>query len=976
MSSASPPQEDLSDFVGACLYAYSENEKRVEGQLLLATAASRMGLAGNDRSLELYVGICSAMFDDQAPEHVASLSFRVRCGFMVWLAAVLLPDTPAEHANALRFAGVHFIGHGKPLLARYLLREALRHASSPTQVVDVLTQLAVACDELGGRHRALRLLSLALRSYDVDGIESRPLDACLRLNAAARAFAGDLRTAIGCLDIADGLCADVYSVSPLQARVAWTIAMCLQAFDSDPRDRTSLMKVMVIALNDIGENTPLDQRFVDVDMLQHGLNRTPLGYMALLPNMLTIRLAREVPALALDLEEMAIALNNLGNAYLHLEWNDDARRTFLETLELSMDDADAHTYELLMFQRMHAFGGIGFSLYNDGKESPADRARPAFEAAAMAFTQAAKAQQQCTTRAWFDGRIWVCAGLAQANLGFEAEALNEFAKALLAGHDNWAERVSLDRLGDFFVPESDTRLKLLEGFRLLRHFHASVLFGKAAVHSVHRESLPSIDVYLSAQYVRSRARTHRELIESLTYVGRHNEAEQAFDLLKEDRYGGYAQRSDVSMEVESLVAINRAERTAMERCGLFGILARVAAERIATDETIEQLAQALGALDASIESCVDEQRRNHGDVNAAQLENIARSLGRHAASVRYLVLPTVTQIHVIADGVRTLIESVVTFDALSQLAFQMRQQCRSAGVGVGVGAQEGLIDSAQRLYDFLIAPLQQFLAAHVDHLYVQVDSPLEGVPFAALFDGTGYLVERYAVSYVNSAGSGAASASSGPSSAPDAEVTVFTCSDLPGAGLPGAALEGAAIEAGLARGPSGLRCRSFTHAECTGSALLDRLGIGGQQHGVVHLGTHAEFNATSDQLSVLELADGGLSIRQLRESLANSGCDVGLFVLSACGTGRQDMDVEGFSVTLLKAGVRSVVSSLWETLDASAPGFFERFYAACRNFSSVREVAGALRQAQLAMLSETGDNGAFRHPAHWAPYVLTSGRIG
>lgn len=92
----------------------------------------------------MYVGICSATFDAQAPEHVASLSSRFRCGFMVWLAAVLLPETPAERADALRFASVHFIGLGQPLLARYLLREALRHASSPTQVIDVLTQLAVA----------------------------------------------------------------------------------------------------------------------------------------------------------------------------------------------------------------------------------------------------------------------------------------------------------------------------------------------------------------------------------------------------------------------------------------------------------------------------------------------------------------------------------------------------------------------------------------------------------------------------------------------------------------------------------------------------------------------------------------------------------------------------------------------------------------------------------------------------------------
>lgn len=422
--SNSIPQEDLvdlADFFGTCLHAYSEDEKRDEDQRILTILAARVGLSGKEQSLELYIDMCRATFDDQAPAHVTSLPYRFRCGFVVWLAAILLPCTSAERADALRLAGVTFIVQRQPLLSRYLLREALRNASSPTQVVDILTQLAVACDELGGRRRALRLLSLALASCDEPDIESRARDACLRLNAAAKAFAGDLHTAISCLDTADGLCADVYPVLPLQARVAWIIAICAQAFKIDPRDRMSLMEVMVSALSDINESKPLDQRAVDVDSLQHGLNRTAFGYMALLPNMLTVRLAREVPALALDPGDMAITLNNLGNSFLSLEWNADARRTFLQTLELPLDEVDAQMQENLMFQRMHALGGIGFAFYNDGKESPAERSRQAFETAALAFAEASKVQEQCTTRAWFDSRIWVCAGLVHANLGREAE---------------------------------------------------------------------------------------------------------------------------------------------------------------------------------------------------------------------------------------------------------------------------------------------------------------------------------------------------------------------------------------------------------------------------------------------------------------------------------------------------------------------------------------------------------------------------
>jgi CHAT domain-containing protein len=89
------------------------------------------------------------------------------------------------------------------------------------------------------------------------------------------------------------------------------------------------------------------------------------------------------------------------------------------------------------------------------------------------------------------------------------------------------------------------------------------------------------------------------------------------------------------------------------------------------------------------------------------------------------------------------------------------------------------------------------------------------------------------------------------------------------------------------------------------------------------------------------------------------------------------LDVEGFSLTLLRQGSRSVVSTLWETIDASAPRFFEAFYAQRPDVSTTPSVALAVQSAQLELLSASGgpSRECFAHPADWGPYVVTAAAV-
>ena len=135
------------------------------------------------------------------------------------------------------------------------------------------------------------------------------------------------------------------------------------------------------------------------------------------------------------------------------------------------------------------------------------------------------------------------------------------------------------------------------------------------------------------------------------------------------------------------------------------------------------------------------------------------------------------------------------------------------------------------------------------------------------------------------------------------------------------------------------------------------------------------FNVTSDLLSCISLNDGPLSLKRLRESLEGKQCQLPLLILSACGTARADVDVEGFAYTLLQAGVKEILATLWETVDMSGATFFSVFYQEWGASSSSRRCAAAIQAAQIAMIGSNEQmNGIpLRHPAHWAAFVSLTG---
>jgi len=291
------------------------------------------------------------------------------------------------------------------------------------------------------------------------------------------------------------------------------------------------------------------------------------------------------------------------------------------------------------------------------------------------------------------------------------------------------------------------------------------------------------------------------------------------------------------------------------------------------------------------------------------------------------------------------------------------------------------------LYEWLGAPLDRIARSRgIVRINLWLDGVLRYVPFAALWDGQHYLVERYEFAYLFAgADEGAAVARR----APRRSLVAFGVT-RPVGGLP--ALPGVGDElCGIVDGPvSGL---AADDAACSrdgiGTGTLKGVGFANEyftearlrsmldpavdatrpRGSVLHMGTHFALRPGNMQRSWLMLGDGArLSLAGLRE-LDFDG--VGLVTLSACETamagavGDDGREIEGLPSIVHRRGAKAVVASLWRVDDRSTGALMRAFYASLERDDA--RVPDALRRAQLAMLgsSET----ARRSPYYWAAFV-------
>ncbi|WP_309895498.1 CHAT domain-containing tetratricopeptide repeat protein [Archangium sp.] len=331
--------------------------------------------------------------------------------------------------------------------------------------------------------------------------------------------------------------------------------------------------------------------------------------------------------------------------------------------------------------------------------------------------------------------------------------------------------------------------------------------------------------------------------------------------------------------------------------------------------------------------------------------------------------------------------------------------------------------TAQQLHQLVFQPLLPVLG-NTRRLFLSPDGQLGLVPFAALHDGHGFLVDSFDFTYLSS---GRNLLSRPEGTTPLRSVAVFADPDFsaspPALPLPpgtdsaraerSSALEHffSTLRADIAQHPwtplPGTRAEALAIQRLLPQAQLF-LGAEANKErlmhlpppGILHVATHGffledapalegsravgHFGALGDRTlvprSTNPLLRSGLVLTgvsapsnsagahsALVTALELAGLDLWgtqLVVMSACDTGRGDVrlgqGVYGLHRAFIAAGAETVVMSLWKVNDETTRVLMESYY---RNLLAGQGRAAALREAMLA-LRQTRP-----HPHYWAPFI-------
>jgi filamentous hemagglutinin family protein len=287
------------------------------------------------------------------------------------------------------------------------------------------------------------------------------------------------------------------------------------------------------------------------------------------------------------------------------------------------------------------------------------------------------------------------------------------------------------------------------------------------------------------------------------------------------------------------------------------------------------------------------------------------------------------------------------------------------------------VQPAQQLYDWMIAPLVSTLdALDVDTLIFAMGEGLRHVPLAALYDGDRFLIEQYSLGQIPSL----SLTNSDYQPLQAANLLMMGASEFQSLSpLPGVEQEARLLAQVIS---------SSTHLN--EAFTSENLAVQSRDRAfdIVHLATHADFNAGQVDDSYIQLwGDEQISPHELRRLRWYDDPQVELLVLSACETALGNVNAElGFAGLAVQAGVKSALASLWQVSDRSTMALMGEFYQNLVN-PDITTKAEALRQAQLALLRRNQLSGLtqgldavqdlaavqranFSHPFYWSAFMM------
>ncbi|MCE4545739.1 MULTISPECIES: CHAT domain-containing protein [unclassified Caballeronia] len=395
------------------------------------------------------------------------------------------------------------------------------------------------------------------------------------------------------------------------------------------------------------------------------------------------------------------------------------------------------------------------------------------------------------------------------------------------------------------------------------------------------------------------------------------------------------------------------------KTGLFSDTQTVFEETIAlvVDEGDYALAWTLSERSRSRALLDVVRNRLDKSVDATQLNGQTLSLDE----VRRALAPgeAIVEYHGLADR---LIAWVVRADGIQGFTLPIARRDMTLAVSDFRGAitrgRPQAIAYGAKLDALLIEPLG---LRPGERLIIAPNGALHYMPFQALKNGQGFLIQRHAIAL-----------------APSASVAVQLvrreqkiASNLVAFGNPriGPEYELPAAEAEVrAIGPLFAKSETFLQSDVTRKTFSDN-APGGR---IVHVATHAQADTIDPLHSRVLLAPAAQPADgpdpMLAADIYNLRFDsVALVTLSACETalGRiaRGDEIMGFTRAFFYAGASALLVSMWPVADESTELTMRTFYGA---LTRGEQAIDAMRDAQLAVLA----NSRFAHPFYWAPFDL------
>ncbi len=528
----------------------------------------------------------------------------------------------------------------------------------------------------------------------------------------------------------------------------------------------------------------------------------------------------------------------------------------------------------------------------------------------------------------------------------------------------------------------------------------AIFFGKRSVSLIQkvRGGLLGLDQPLRESFVVSNTTAYRDLADLLIERGRLAEAQAVLDLLKEQEYAEYV-RGVAPKEVPLTLKEQLADREYTKSSAHLVELGRRWSELAATqDQDAESAALfnqtnlALLAANKELDNYFDRLFLRFGRGANANLR--VDVVMRDTVGLKAILhdLPGAIAIYTVLTNTR-LREIVVT----DHIRVAREYPIPEAELLHKIAAfRQALLDptldarkSGQQLYAILVGPIQGDLdEAHANTVVWSLDGALRYVPLGALYDGSHYLIERYATVVLPPQVKGDLV------SVPHGVLHVLGMglSDSYEGNEPLRAVASELREVVNDKAVKGsvgvLPGVILLNGDFTEEAMVK--GLRGK-HEVVHIASHYIFQPSSDkqQESYLLLAGNGsngtgfhltLSNFKNNELLDLTGTD--LLTLSACDTGlpgqtSDGREVDGLAGVAQEKGARSVLSSLWAVDDQSTGILMATFYHRWADgLGSVSKVE-ALRASQLDFIMgrvpglNATDSEEMKRPYYWAPFELS-----